>query len=373
MLLKTIRLPKISTVYFESKAQNKTLYSIKGDLQEMDNGIKNLSKYFSEKINNVNLKIGENAVLIQNVRQTLSRKINYLQIFVGANVEEIMGTITTLEKVMKQSFEEFNKKLSSEASWIKLVTHYSSTLRLVTYYIYRFNSLTKLDNVSRAEEGKHLTKSLLRPEGIQKWPYDINFMFLGRSGLQILDHKPLILIIKLIEKHTHEACWPPYINVWNNAWKQMIKRQLMFYMIWAKAKDIAGESVTRIHDLYSSRLSNQIKLLRERTCTVNVENSKNAECGDFNLLPNMAITVACKTFHYRKGPLNVTCENNQTYCIPCNCNVNGSVSLVCANETGICKCKGGFYGDKCNNKNCAWGPWSSWSECNRARAVLKLS
>uniref|UniRef100_A0A3B3ZMC1 Laminin EGF-like domain-containing protein n=1 Tax=Periophthalmus magnuspinnatus TaxID=409849 RepID=A0A3B3ZMC1_9GOBI len=47
----------------------------------------------------------------------------------------------------------------------------------------------------------------------------------------------------------------------------------------------------------------------------------------------------CKEDHYRSSPEDV--------CLPCNCNINGSVTQQC-DQTGSCVCKEGVTGEKCD-------------------------
>ncbi|XP_032425902.1 laminin subunit gamma-3 [Xiphophorus hellerii] len=54
---------------------------------------------------------------------------------------------------------------------------------------------------------------------------------------------------------------------------------------------------------------------------------------------NGAHCERCKENHYRKDP--------EEACLPCNCNINGSLSLQCDRE-GRCRCRVGVTGEKCD-------------------------
>ena len=49
-----------------------------------------------------------------------------------------------------------------------------------------------------------------------------------------------------------------------------------------------------------------------------------------------------------------------TVCAPCDCDTKGSASVIC-DQSGKCTCKGKYYGDKCNNRDCEMTSWSAWN------------
>ena len=51
-------------------------------------------------------------------------------------------------------------------------------------------------------------------------------------------------------------------------------------------------------------------------------------------------------------------------CLACECDKTGSNYINC-DATGQCVCKSSvFFGKKCDNKDCEWKEWGSWSKCN---------
>ena len=50
-------------------------------------------------------------------------------------------------------------------------------------------------------------------------------------------------------------------------------------------------------------------------------------------------------------------------CSACECDPEGSVSQTC-DQTGKCRCKDKFSGNKCRDRNCEVGAWSAWSLAN---------
>ena len=101
------------------------------------------------------------------------------------------------------------------------------------------------------------------------------------------------------------------------------------------------------------------------TCEYEIANSKNVHCaGGKYLHPGMTIAVQCKRFYYRFGSAVTTCKSKSSACKPCQCNSRGSRTLQCNNGSGKCSCKPGFYGTKCQNRNCEWR-WGPYSRCSR--------
>ena len=50
-------------------------------------------------------------------------------------------------------------------------------------------------------------------------------------------------------------------------------------------------------------------------------------------------------------------------CDPCNCFRGGSYATPCDSFSGQCKCKPGFYGRTCSDKDCVMNEWTEWAEC----------
>lgn len=101
------------------------------------------------------------------------------------------------------------------------------------------------------------------------------------------------------------------------------------------------------------------------TCEYEVANSKNVNCaGGAYLHTGMMIKVTCQPNFYLVGSALTTCKSKASSCKPCSCNSRGSKSLQCKDGTGICSCKSGYFGNKCQNHNCVWR-WGSYSSCSR--------
>ena len=79
----------------------------------------------------------------------------------------------------------------------------------------------------------------------------------------------------------------------------------------------------------------------------------------------MTITNQCKDNYYTTGAKQTTCVKKSSGCNACNCNAAGSNGMKCADHSGQCSCKPGFYGNKCENRDCVWRGWSPFSSCTK--------
>ncbi|XP_065195755.1 laminin subunit alpha-1-like, partial [Sycon ciliatum] len=74
------------------------------------------------------------------------------------------------------------------------------------------------------------------------------------------------------------------------------------------------------------------------SCMPGFNGTKCSECPDGFFIPDPSIeNTTCVAF-----------DSNET-CQACYCSVAGSVSSVCANGAGICQCRPGYTGDKCDS------------------------
>ena len=74
----------------------------------------------------------------------------------------------------------------------------------------------------------------------------------------------------------------------------------------------------------------------------------------------MEIVTICKKGYYVSGSQKASCTGPASKCEPCRCSREGSVDVACDNEKAQCTCKKGFYGLKCEFRDCEaseWGPW----------------
>ena len=79
----------------------------------------------------------------------------------------------------------------------------------------------------------------------------------------------------------------------------------------------------------------------------------------------MNIMNQCKTNYYITGTKETTCVKKGSGCSACNCNAASSSGTECSDISGQCNCKSGFYGKKCQNRDCVWGRWPAYSSCTK--------
>ena len=119
--------------------------------------------------------------------------IQDLRQFVGISFGEVRSAISELEAVFKKAFNDLGRQLSHQFQWSNLITHYSEAIRHIEFYAYRFEELPKRYPNSIEEEGKKLAKAVLAADGVEKWLYELNYLFLGRSGNPLVTHKSLMI------------------------------------------------------------------------------------------------------------------------------------------------------------------------------------
>jgi len=115
----------------------------------------------------------------------------------------------------------------------------------------------------------------------------------------------------------------------------------------------------------------------EMSCQYNVVNSVKTHCIGRYIHPGLPVTTTCKRNYYMKGPATAKCEDASRLkpkCIPCSCHSAGSTTRECKDQSGICSCRtksiryGGttysktWFGQKCNNIDCSWSKWGSYSK-----------
>ena len=119
--------------------------------------------------------------------------IKDLREYVGISFGVVQTAISELEDAFKKAFDELSRKLTDQFQWSNLITHYSNAIRKIEFYAYRYKDLPTRYPTTLEIEGKKLATAVLAADGIEKWLYEINHLFLGRSGTPLLNHEPLML------------------------------------------------------------------------------------------------------------------------------------------------------------------------------------
>ncbi|XP_065071733.1 uncharacterized protein LOC135696306 [Rhopilema esculentum] len=273
--------------------------------------------------------------------------------YVGVGIGALQAAVSELEEKFQRAYDKISHQLSSQFEWANLLTLYSSSLQNIKQYALRFETLPKRYADIMEEEGRKLATAVLAPNGIERWLTDVNFLLIGRSGVPLLKHKPMLILF--MNKYKNQACLDSYKNAVSSAWKQLVLLQTIGFMVWAQALEFNDRGPHRIVNLYKQRTDLQMAKFKSTTCEYQVANSENIQCaGGRYLHPGLTIKNKCKPNYYATGELTTNCIKRGATCRPCGCNSRGSRSLQCSDTTGKCQCHNGFKGNKCNNRDCEW-------------------
>ena len=153
-----------------------------------------------------------------------------LREYLGIGIGSVQATISQLEKTLTNAFTELTNKIDNQFQWSNLIAHYGAPVKNIKYYSYRFEFLPEQYPGRMKEEGEKLATAVLKAEGIQKWLYELNFLFLGRRGTPIVSHAPMLFAF--MEKYQSLACTQPYKAAVDNTWQQLVLLQQIGYMVW---------------------------------------------------------------------------------------------------------------------------------------------
>ena len=112
------------------------------------------------------------------------------------------------------------------------------------------------------------------------------------------------------------------------------------------------------HHIYIQR-----EFFIKRTCEFAVRNSINANCSGPGryVTKEMTINTKCIDGYFVYGSRIAKCGDSSSVCKDCSCSKEGSVDEKCADMTGKCACKKGYYGLRCEEKDCELFEWGSWT------------
>ena len=185
--------------------------------------------------------------------------IENLREFVGVSLGKLQTAVSKLEATFQKALNQLAQKLKQEFKWSNLITHYSNSIRKINYYSYLFEKLPKLHAKIRDREGRRLASALLKSDGVQKWLYELNFLFLGRSGTPLISHQPLMILF--MDKYKGKSCSKRYKSAVNNSWKQLVLLQQVGYMLWSQALEYSGKDTSAVVIVYKKRTNDQVAVL----------------------------------------------------------------------------------------------------------------
>ena len=294
--------------------------------------------------------------------------IKDLRQFVGISFANMQKSISNLESSMQRKFDQLSRKVTNQFQWANFITMYKNAIQRIEYLSHRFERLPKehKDKKGLQEGGKKLAKAALEVDtGIRKALYQLNNLLVGKVNKPVLNHKPVLLAFMESRSKAGEPCTPSYKKRVDNYWKQLLLLQQIGYMVWAQACEFAGKKSDIVSSTYANRIKKQMSAIKKGTCQYDIRNSINVHCNKHYLHPGMTIENRCKRNYYVYRSVQTSCTNKRSSCSACYCYRLGSRSQQCNNIHGKCSCKHGFYGKKCNNRNCVWHRWSPYGHCLR--------
>eukprot|EP00795_Rhopilema_esculentum_P012517 gene12517-biopygen2563 len=186
--------------------------------------------------------------------------------YVGVGIGALQAAVSELEEKFQRAYDKISHQLSSQFEWANLLTLYSSSLQNIKQYALRFETLPKRYADIMEEEGRKLATAVLAPNGIERWLTDVNFLLIGRSGVPLLKHKPMLILF--MNKYKNQACLDSYKNAVSSAWKQLVLLQTIGFMVWAQALEFNDRGPHRIVNLYKQRTDLQMAKFKSTTCHV---------------------------------------------------------------------------------------------------------
>ena len=186
----------------------------------------------------------------------IKHDIENMQKYIVVGLGKIQTAISELELVFQGALKSLADKITNELKWSNLVTQYSSSIRKISYYSYLFENLPKSHPNNTKIEGRKFATEILALNGIEKWLYEINFLFLGRSGLPLVSHQPLI--VHLLEKNKNQPCDKRYKSATNGTLNELVLLQQIGFMVWSQALEYAGRHTQQVASLYERRLVIQV-------------------------------------------------------------------------------------------------------------------
>ena len=124
----------------------------------------------------------------------IAYEIEDLREYVGISFGQVQTAISDLEAAFKKALDDISRKMTNQFQWSNLITLYNNAIRQIEFYSYRFKELPKSFPETMDIEGKTLASAVLQADGMQKWLYELNFLFIGRTGTPLVRHSPLMLV-----------------------------------------------------------------------------------------------------------------------------------------------------------------------------------
>ena len=324
----------------------------------------------------------QQTVTIPNL-QYLHFDVKNLSGYIGSSMGNIESAVDHFEKALDKEFVQLRMNFQKLSGWKGIPTEYGELVKNLQKLIELLSSGKYSDGSDVNTKGLHdLAEAVLgaqRYHGIRKWLHDMNQLINGTTGISSTRQEPFI--ISFMEQFKNNSCPAENKKAIDNLWRQLMVLQLRGYMVWFRALKILNENTDSVVRQYIDYTTSQTDTLKSKTCSITIPGSENVNCsGAFYLSKNTRLKVVCKHNYYLLGNAYIGCGNVNSACKFCNCNLQGSVSQQCDDQTGTCHCRGTNYGSRCENRDCTWSSWGSWSNCpcgyenqTRSRRILETA
>ena len=279
--------------------------------------------------------------------------------------------VLNIDDLLRVSLDARFDRLSQQLEWTELAVKYQSYIDLLAFTL---EEQVRVANGTQ-EEKEAWAREVLTPgnlNGLDFWLDQYDMMMKGEGHLR--PEKPLLQLY--METRWQGACDESYVEDVEALWVLTQVTQVRGHLAMLNAQDILAEDVSVVKQdakkLMQDRVSGQQKMSGEITCPrFQVQNTLSLQvCEEnhlgFGLIPvDAVIPLECNSEFY-PTTTTVSCPaegaSQTAKCEACNCDPTGSVNQECQALTGKCACKPGFYGDKCNSRDCV-GNWNPWSAC----------
>ena len=244
---------------------------------------------------------------------SIQHAIEDTQLYLKTSTENIQESIKKLGDEIDKQFKNMGELISKKLEWFSVLLRYKDAIENLNYFhsLYKFSSLksantTELDiykkhaQFSKKDE-KQVAEYLLRPSGIRKWLYQINFLIVGKMGGHFNSHKPLIHMV--MDRYKDRICFSDYKREVTRTFRQLSLLQLKGYILWSNAYSIFNRDSAVIARTYTDILKDQERSLQSGSCGVNIPHSKNMQncTGGFFIHKSMDVTVSCNTGYFFPG------------------------------------------------------------------------
>ena len=195
-------------------------------------------------------------------------------------------------------------EINTRQQWQGLVTQYSEILQDIKYYHYVLvndgSYGTGQDEFLKMEL-ESFARQLINPDKMEKYLQMVNYLFVGRDGIPLVNHRPLIF--EEMERYKADICSESYKQILDHAYELLVSLQMQGYLVWLDAHDLLNLDSSHISNDYENLVIKQKTFIDRRTCKVAVPHSRNLEScnGGYYIYSGMKNNITCKNTYYLSG------------------------------------------------------------------------